>query len=49
MPRTARAAQGGYVYHVLNRGNAENDVFHKDSDFDAFVRLMTEAHEKVPM
>jgi hypothetical protein len=29
MPRTARAAQGGFCYHVLNRGNARAEVFHK--------------------
>ena len=49
MPRTARASQGGFVYHVLNRGNARNDVFHKPEDFLAFVNLMREAHDKVPM
>jgi putative transposase len=49
MPRTARASQGGYVYHVLNRGNARSDVFHKPEDFAAFVKLMREAHERVPM
>jgi putative transposase len=49
MPRTARASQGGYVYHVLNRGNGRSDVFHKDEDFAAFVQLMREAHDKVPM
>ncbi len=49
MARTARASQGGYVYHVLNRGNGRADVFHKDDDFDAFIRLMREAHEKVAM
>ncbi|WP_010583945.1 transposase [Schlesneria paludicola] len=49
MARTARASQGGYVYHVLNRGNGRRDVFHKDGDFSAFVKLMREAHDKVPM
>ena len=49
MPRTARASQGGFVYHVLNRGNARNDVFHKPDDFRAFVNLMRQANEKVPM
>ena len=49
MPRTARASQGEYLYHVLNRGNGRADVFHKDEDFAAFVRLMREAHEKLPM
>ena len=49
MPRTARASQGGFVYHVLNRGNGRARVFHKDDDFAAFVNLMREAHEKVPL
>ena len=40
MPRTARASQGGYVYHVLNRGNGRADVFHNDEEFAAFVNLM---------
>ncbi len=49
MPRTSRASRGGFVYHVLNRGNGRSDVFHKEDDFAAFVNLMREAHEKVPM
>ncbi|QDU55356.1 REP-associated tyrosine transposase [Aeoliella mucimassa] len=49
MPRTARASQGGFVYHVLNRGNARGEVFHKDDDFAAFVHLMVEASERLPM
>ena len=49
MPRTSRASRGGFVYHILNRGNGHSDVFHKDDDFAAFVSLMREAHEKVPM
>ena len=49
MPRTSRASRGGFVDHVLNRGEGRRDVFHKDDDFAAFVSLMREAHEKVPM
>lgn len=49
MPRTARASQGGYCYHVLNRGNARRTVFHKDGDFTAFVKLLTQAGERVPL
>lgn len=37
------------MYHVLNRGNGRNNVFHKEGDFQAFVLLMREAHERVPM
>ena len=28
MPRTGRAAGGGYCYHVLNCGNRHAQVFH---------------------
>ena len=45
MPRTARAAVGGLVYHVLNRGNGRLEVFRKPGDFLAFVDLMIEAKE----
>ncbi|MCA9037848.1 MAG: hypothetical protein KDA91_22115 [Planctomycetaceae bacterium] len=49
MPRTSRASLGGFVDHVLNQDNGGSDVFHKDDDFTAFVILMQQAHEKVPM
>jgi putative transposase len=49
MPRTARASVGNMCYHVLNRGNARGTVFHKDGDYDAFVELMAQANERLPM
>ena len=49
MPRTARASVGGMCYHVLNRGNGRAEVFHKDGDYAAFVELMAEANERLPM
>ena len=50
MARTSRASRGGFVYHVLNRGNGRSDVFHEDDDdFAAFVNLMREAYNNVPM
>ena len=49
MPRTARASQGGWCYHVMNRGNARADVFHKDDDYAAFVGLFEPACERLPM
>ncbi len=49
MPRSARASAGGYCYHVINRGNARAEVFHKDQDFAAFLRNMSEAGIRVPM
>jgi hypothetical protein len=44
MPRTSRAAVGGYCYHVLNRGNGRAAVFHKDEDFQAFLKTCDDAH-----
>ena len=46
MPRTARASVGGICYHVLNRGNNRMAVFHKESDYQAFVDLMTLSGER---
>jgi putative transposase len=34
---------------VLNRGNGRAEVFHKDEDFEAFIRLFEPARERLPM
>src|SRR5580693_7936053 len=47
MPRTARASVGGMWYHVLNRRNRREPVFHKPGDYDAFVKAMTDACTRV--
>lgn len=49
MPRTARASQGGFAYHAINRGNGRQEVFHKPEDYDAFVWLIAEANERIAM
>jgi putative transposase len=49
MPRPHRATPAGYRYHVLNRGNARQQVFHKEQDFAAFVRLFDAAQERCEM
>jgi len=46
MPRTARAAIGGIVYHVLNRGNGRMGIFRKPGDYRAFLELLAEGKEK---
>ena len=46
MPRTARAAVGGLVYHVLNRGNGRMGVFRKPGDYQAFVDLLVLGKER---
>jgi putative transposase len=49
VPWTARASVGGICYHVLNRGNARAKVFHKAGDSAAFLDLMAEANERLPL
>ena len=46
MPRTSRAAVGGVVYHVLNRGNGRMKIFRKPGDYKAFVELIIQAKER---
>src|SRR4051812_3910206 len=46
MPRVARHAPGGYVYHVLNRANGRLKLFKKDEDFEAFERVLLAAQER---
>ena len=43
MGRPHRAAEGGYVYHVLNRANARIAIFDDDGDFEAFEQILREA------
>ena len=43
MPRPKRIVPGGYCYHVLNRGNARQQVFHKPADYTAFIELFDAA------
>lgn len=49
MPRTARASAGNICYHVLNRGNARQRVFHKDGDYGAFLKLLDEGNRRFDM
>ena len=48
MPRHARAAPGGFVYHALNRGVARLPLFQKDEDYRAFERVLVEAMDRHP-
>ncbi len=49
MPRAARKAPGGQVYHVLNRSVGRMHLFGKNADFEAFQRVMIEAHQRHPI
>jgi len=46
MGRPHRAAEGGYVYHVLNRANARMTIFEDDGDYEAFEKVLTQAVER---
>jgi putative transposase len=49
MPRLARVAEPGWVYHVMNRTVGKYRMFRTDADFEAFGRIMLEAYEREPM
>lgn len=49
MPRIARRAPGGLVYHVLNRANGRLRLFKKEEDFLAFERVLLAAHRRTPI
>jgi putative transposase len=46
VPRIPRGQQGGYAYHVINRGNGRGTVFHKTQDYEAFLSLLVEAKKR---
>jgi putative transposase len=47
MPRTARASVGDICYHVINRGNARQDVFRKNGDYQTFIDLLRRTSEHI--
>ena len=46
MGRPHRAAEGGYVYHVLNRANARMTIFEDAGDYEAFEKALAQAVER---
>ncbi|WP_206290589.1 transposase [Humisphaera borealis] len=49
MPRTARSIAAGGFYHVLNRGNGRQAIFHKDADYDTFCRIFADGLRRYPV
>ena len=41
-----RADEAGGLYHALNRGNARAPIFRKDTDFEAFERILSEGLDR---
>ena len=49
MPRTPRHCPAGEVFHILNRAVARLQIFEKPEDYDAFMRVIDETVEIVPL
>ena len=49
MPRSARVAPGGMIFHVINRGVGRMKLFYKDADYLAFEGIIEEVLEVQPM
>ncbi len=49
MGRPRRAANGGLIYHVLNRANARMTIFEKADDYEAFECILQEAVDRTQM
>jgi putative transposase len=49
MPRQARVAPGGLIYHVLNRGAGRQTLFEDAGDYAAFLRAMADVLREEPI
>ena len=49
MPRTNRICPAGEVFHVLNRAVARLTIFEKPEDYAAFMRVLDETWQIVPL
>ena len=49
MSRPPRAAEGGLIYHAMNRAVARATIFDHDGDYDAFLRVLAEATSRHAM
>jgi putative transposase len=49
MPRRARYAPTGCIFHVVNRGVERRRLFFEPADYQAFVSLLAKAKERWPV
>jgi len=49
MPRQARVSVADVVYHVINRANGRQEIFHTNKDYQHFESLLEEAKELTNM
>ena len=48
MPRPLRPIEDGLIYHVIDRGNNRQDVFHKEGDFKSFLQAIADLKQRRP-
>jgi putative transposase len=48
MPRPLRPIDDGLVYHVINRGNNRQPVFHVEGDYLAFLNALADLKQRKP-
>jgi putative transposase len=46
MPRTARIAPKEFVYHILTRGNNQQDIFQDEDDYQKYIDILWKYKEK---
>ena len=49
MPRRRRVASGGLAYHVLNHAVGRTTIFRKETDYEAFERVLEQVHQRLPV
>lgn len=49
MSRPPRSIHAGSCYHVINRGNNRATIFHHPGDYGAFISLIRDAQERLPL
>jgi REP element-mobilizing transposase RayT len=49
MQGVVRGLADNFIYHIINRGNGRQEVFHKEKDYEAFIEIMKEAKERPPV
>jgi len=40
MPRQARCLADNQIYHIINRGNRRETIFHDSYDYEKFLQLL---------
>lgn len=49
MPRAPRIDEADLVYHIINRANGRQQIFHTEKDYLSFEKILGEAQERTGM